>query len=394
MKHSMRDPATGRWQSNGSTSQKKSKPKKNIVNHIALVIDKSSSMSGLQSAVIENFGRLIDTISESQKQYGQRTDVTQIVFGDHPTINFVGVNPENVQKLNVHTYSPYGSTALLDAVDEAVVEMKKHAAHDNTDDDVSFLIIALTDGEENKSSRFGWSVQDKACNFSKMLGTLGDRWTVTFQVPFGKKGAFVRDYKVPEGNVKEWEQTDAGMRETEQKTSGGTIAYYAARSLGATGSSTFFSPDLSKLKMATVKKTLDDLSDRYKRYEVDKEAVIDEFTAKKTKRDYVIGQTFYQLMKKEKVQKNKQVLIMEKGKAAVWGGDEARDLIQLPVGADATVIPGNHANYDIFIASTSVNRKLPRGTFVLIDTKKTKSDKPTWDHTVLQKAHNVCGAVV
>jgi len=52
---------------------------------------------------------------------------------------------------------------------------------------------------------------------------------------------------------------------------------------------------------------------------------------------------------------------MEKGKSEVYGPD-ARDLIGLPAGGTEKVIPGNHANYDIYIQSTSNNRRLVRGT--------------------------------
>jgi hypothetical protein len=57
---------------------------------------------------------------------------------------------------------------------------------------------------------------------------------------------------------------------------------------------------------------------------------------------------------------------MEKGSKAIYGGNAARSLIGLPYGAEAKVEPGNHANYDIFVQSTSTNRKLVRGTKLLV----------------------------
>lgn len=71
-------------------------------------------------------------------------------------------------------------------------------------------------------------------------------------------------------------------------------------------------------------------------------------------------------MKPEKVQGSKKVLLVEKGKPEVWAGSQARQMIGLPIAADAKVEPGNHANYDIFVQSTSVNRKLPRGTKIIV----------------------------
>jgi len=100
-----------------------------------------------------------------------------------------------------------------------------------------------------------------------------------------------------------------------------------------------------------------------------KEEVIKDFVEKKTRRPYVIGTAYYQLMKTEKVQAGKGVILVEKGKPQVWAGQAARAMIGLPAGSDAKVEPGNHANYDIYVQSTSVNRKLPRGTkLIVVDT--------------------------
>jgi len=98
---------------------------------------------------------------------------------------------------------------------------------------------------------------------------------------------------------------------------------------------------------------------------VPRETEIREFVVEKLGQ-YRVGDAFYQLTKKEMVQTQKALLLMEKGKGAIYGGPEARDLIGLPTGVNAKVEPGNHANYDIFVQSTSTNRKLVRGTKLLV----------------------------
>jgi hypothetical protein len=145
--------------------------------------------------------------------------------------------------------------------------------------------------------------------------------------------------------------------------------------------------DLSGLKARDVKRQLDDLSGHFRAYTVGRETDIKTFVESKTHKPYVVGQAFYCLTKPEKVQPNKAVLIAEKGKTAVWGGDQARELVGLPTDgvAHARVEPGNHANYDVYVQSTSVNRKLVRGTKVLIDPAMAKGLTPTWDHTAVVK---------
>ena len=81
---------------------------------------------------------------------------------------------------------------------------------------------------------------------------------------------------------------------------------------------------------------------------------------------YVKGNAFYQLTKDENaVQPYKEILLREKNKQIIYGGDGARKLIGLQEKLTVAVQPGNHANWDIFVQSTSVNRKLVRGTTLL-----------------------------
>jgi len=94
--------------------------------------------------------------------------------------------------------------------------------------------------------------------------------------------------------------------------------------------------------------------------------VIKPFVEKKMKREYQVGTAFYQLMKKEKIQPQKDILLLNRSNSLIYGGQGARDLIGLPEGEYANVTPGNHGEYDIFVQSTSTNRILPRGTKVLV----------------------------
>jgi hypothetical protein len=115
-----------------------------------------------------------------------------------------------------------------------------------------------------------------------------------------------------------------------------------------------------------LKRELEDVASECSVYTVTAEEEISDFVERKTRKLYVRGSAYYQLTKNEIVQPNKKVLIMEKGKRAIYGGVEAREMIGLPDGAKAKVTPGNHANYDIFVQSTSSNRKLVRGTKLIV----------------------------
>lgn len=359
--------------------------------YVSILLDESSSMSHLTRTVIEQCNIQLRGLRAEAQRTGIETLVTVARFdypkntysaGDHcarviiPPTNVLGV-----REITPGDYSPRGNTALMDAVSELIDFQSQQPYAKELD--TSFLFFVMTDGQEN-GSRF-MTPAAFAAKIKLNQGT--DRWTFAFQVPPGDKH-YVTRLGVHEGNVTEWEGTVAGLRGATIQTMSGTQTYFnsaAAAPIGkAVSSSAFYvNTDLSGVSAKQVAKKLDDVSDRLKDYVVAKEATVKEFVEAKTKKPYVIGAAYYQLMKPEKVQPQKQVLIQEKGKKAVWGGPEARALIGLPANAHAKVTPGNHANYDIFVQSASVNRKLPRGTKVLVDTKMSQGVAPTWDHTAV-----------
>ena len=83
-----------------------------------------------------------------------------------------------------------------------------------------------------------------------------------------------------------------------------------------------------------------------------------------SKKPYRKGAAFYELTKREEIQENKELLVMEIGKSAVYGGADAREVLGLPE-TRCKVTPGNHSQWKIFVQSGSFNRRLVRGTSVL-----------------------------
>lgn len=344
---------------------------------IGIALDSSGSMHRIRYETVSAFDSIVAGIKEQAKASGIETEVALVTFADG--VNFVHqATPADKIPSLVGKFNPDGQTALFDGVMDTI-KLLKPLDSENT----SFLIYCITDGGENGSRRYRREDMQKAMKELQATG----RWTFAFQVPPRGTGAAV-GIGVDPDNIREWETSAKGMIETAQVTNSATAKFYATKSAGGAAAkvSNIFTTDLSKLSAKVVHTKLDDISDHFKEYEVKDECRADEFTVKKTKKDYVIGQTFYQLMKKETIQPTKQVLLKEKGKQAIWGGEQARELIGLPKassGVSIKVEPGNHANYDVFVQSTSINRKLPRGTKVLIDVTMKKSLSPTWDHTVL-----------
>lgn len=335
--------------------------KPRLENFVAIVIDASSSIStsGLTNSVISAFNDIKKTLVAQSKLTNQDTYVTVIVFDETVHVPlYKHANVNMIPDLDRSNYQPGGRTALFDAKAKAIEIFDSVPVKETT----SFLVITLTDGEENAS------VFTKAFDLSRMMIQREDRgnWTFAFQLPVGRRDSFCRQFGISLENVSEWETTIQGTQEMAEKTSGGISNFYAGRAVGEKMSKNFFekvTPDLSRVN---VKCQLDDIAGQFRVFTVPAETRIDNFVTDKTG-NYVPGSAYYQLVKPEKVQPSKGVLIQEKGtKKKIYGGPAARDLIGLPDGKHAKITPGNHDNYDIFIQSKSINRILPRGSKLLV----------------------------
>ncbi len=336
-------------------SRRKTVTPARLKNNIYLVLDESGSMSTIRDQTVKTVNDVINTLKVESLKVDQDTAVAVTTFNTdikHSVLTAV----EWVQPINGTRYMPSGGTRLFDAVGEVLEQAVK------TDDGVtSYVLNVITDGEENGSRDF---------NSADILDLLKraqatDRWTIVFLVPPGAKVELCRRYKIPEGNVREWEGTNEGIRSVGQALTASYGSYFSARSTGATSSKTFFTTDLSKLKSSDVKRNLSNMANDVKVLQVKKETDIKAFVEGHGY-TYSKGVAFYQLTKDETLQPFKNIMLMEKGKTEVYGGPDARTLLGLPADQEVVVKPGNHANWDVYVQSTSSNRKLVRGTNLLL----------------------------
>ncbi len=335
---------------------------KKLTNHVALVLDSSGSMDAFRNDVVRSFNSTVDAVRAGALKEKQVTTVSFWTFGEsgyRVKQKFHNKPVDTLKALALHEYQPIGMTALLDAVGEAIETLS--LLPDAKSKDTSFLLIVKTDGAENDSRNY--SAAQLRALMQKVNAT--DRWTIAFLLPPGAKRNFCETFSIPEGNVREWEGSTRGVEEARVATQSGIGSYFASRSLGVSATKSFYQTDLSKVKPTQVRKALDDIAGDVKIWNVPSEVQISEFVEKKTRKPYAKGTAFYQLTKPELVQENKEILVMEKGKTAVYGGDDARQVLGIPEGR-VKITPGNHATFDVFVQSTSVNRKLVRGSKIVV----------------------------
>lgn len=362
-----------------TNSKKKSKPPTDksalFSTDYYLLVDKSGSIAtcGLTQKVRETIQAQIDSFLKTPG----------IVHG---TINqfgepayFIKGDRTPVAKLKAPEYSAYdGSTGIIDGLRKTLHQSMAAPVSQ----DYAVVVIIITDGEENVNPFVGW-VSDSRFGQNKdvtdLVKQLTDGGHYTF-VGVGPQSSrtFFQKLGIPDGNVSTWETTVQGTQDMSVTLSGSTQSYGSVtRASGQTATKSYFTPNLAKLKTTTVKKELTDRSKDFKSWTVDKEVPIKEFV-ESAGATFYLGAGYYPLTKMEKVQNYKNILLVKKGTKTVYTGAEAREVLGLPATGTVIVTPGNHGDWDIYIQSTSHNRKLVRGTKLYWDLT-IKSDLPhTW----------------
>lgn len=230
------------------------------------------------------------------------------------------------------------------------------------------LVMLFTDGSDNSSS-----TSDQV-ELKKLIDQLvkTDKFTITARVPTGTARRISEKCGISEDNILEWTTTIAGFEAaTQQATTSIRSHVQTYASTGVTQKSSFYKTDAASLT-ATDLKVLTDISSDVCIFPVTKAETIRPFVEARLGRSMVRGAAYYELKKKETVQPQKQLIIRDKKTKMIYGGDQARMLLGLPSGSSIKVAPGDHGNFDIYVQSTSVNRKLDAGAeLVYWEGKKT-----------------------
>lgn len=327
-------------------------------NYIGFVNDHSGSMSPLRQAAIKDYNAMISAVKDAANREMLDTVVSTVGIGLRGYKNIyrqVVISNPHVLK-PVTSWIAHGNTPLYDGIGD-IIELFQ-SLPDYNSPDVSFLVSITTDGEEYGSKKYtASSIKKLICEMQKT-----GRWTFVFRVPNGGR-YLVDNLGVPAENIQEWETTQDGMDKATKVTQQAMDSYFTARSAGAKSSTTFYA-DANKVDTSA----LTDISKETSLYVVpdaDMGIEIRPFILRH-RMEYLKGAAFYQLTKTEsRVSHTKLIAIRERTTGKVFSGKEARQMIGLPTDKNARLHPGDHGNYDLFIQSESVNRKLVAGTGVL-----------------------------
>ena len=332
-----------------------SKKIENYINHIVFVVDASGSMNGLTNEVVKVFDAQIKHLALRSKELDQETRVTVYLFNNNVSCLIYDKDVLRLPSLKDY-YHANGGTALIDgtitALDDLALTPQKYGDH-------AFLTYVLTDGEENSSRNTQFNLSDK-------LKKLADNWTVAVLVPNQTGVHEAKKFGFPANNIQIWSATVGGVEKAGETIKAATDNFMAARAKGLRSTKNLFDLDVTKLDSTTVATTLTQLAaTQYLLIPVQSDSVIKPLVESWTKQPYVSGASYYQLTKPEKIQSYKQICVQDKVNGKVYSGVNARNLLNLP-NQEVKVNPASHGTFDIFVQSTSVNRKLIKGTKLLV----------------------------
>lgn len=129
------------------------KTMKKELTELVFILDRSGSMSGLESDTIGGYNALL----EKQKQEPGEALVTTVLFDDGYELLHNRMNLREIMPITSQEYYVRGTTALLDAVGITITKMVNHAKGTPPEERAGHtMVVITTDGMENASREFGY----------------------------------------------------------------------------------------------------------------------------------------------------------------------------------------------------------------------------------------------
>ena len=126
---------------------------KTDLTELVFILDRSGSMSGLESDTIGGFNAML----EKQKKESGEVIVTTVLFDDQYDLLHDRINIKGVSNMTDKDYMVRGSTALLDAIGKSINKIgnvQKATSEELRAGKVIFIIT--TDGQENASKEYSY----------------------------------------------------------------------------------------------------------------------------------------------------------------------------------------------------------------------------------------------
>lgn len=332
----------------------------NFINHITIVGDESSSMSSHRRTFCKVYDNLVKHLAETSTTNGQETRITTYLFSSRGTARCVVYDKDVLRTPSIEkVYSPSGMTAMLDATLLAIGDLsmipEKYGSH-------AFLTFVLTDGQENNS----FATPDQ---LTAAINRAADNHTYAAFVPDQRGVFYAKQFGFPKDNISVWDTaTTSGVETMGEVLRDTTTMFMSGRSQGIHGYNTRSGAGLFTMRQVSkteVKAAATPLTvGSYFLLDVHAKERIDDFVTRETRKPYIVGRAYYQFMKPETIQPNKNIAVEIDGH--VYEGPGARTVLGLPTDHSVRVRPDQQPGATIFVQSTSYNRNLVPNTRLLV----------------------------
>lgn len=218
--------------SESTKEQLKSKLRKAKANKgptvVNFILDKSGSMETMRDSVISGFNEYVDNLRKQKDLLFSFT----LFDSDEVEQRYIAEPIKTVVPLTKDTFVPGSATPLYDAVCETVKDASEKL--DKEYSKYSALVVVMTDGEENSSSKY--TMKDFV-ELKKKLEKKGN-WTFVFMGAGQDAWATAQSYGISAGNTMSWDATSAGATKAMRSLAQNTVMYASAMAGGGGGGNT------------------------------------------------------------------------------------------------------------------------------------------------------------
>jgi hypothetical protein len=351
-----------------------SKKVPNLVDHVGLVFDGSSSMAydGHDKALIKVADGLIEHLAKQSKELCRQIRISVFQFADGYENLIWEMDVLHVPSI-AGLYEAVGNTALWSAI---IKSQRDLATIPQKYGDHGFVTYVITDGKNNRGD-------DSAQDVAKFLATQPENVNVAILVPNQEAVETAKRAGIPGGNIEVWDTTSAsGIKEAGASITRSYDNYAAARTTGTRGSKTLFG-GAAVVNQATIAaaglKPIDPKT--YKLIPLtpppgfvkDVDVMeIGPFVRSVNNGMYQVGSVYYPVLpalkRNPRIGPEKGIVILHKSTNMAYTGPGVRTMLGLPEDGLVTVKPDANPEYLVYVESTSSNRHLTPHSKILMFT--------------------------
>jgi uncharacterized protein YegL len=214
------------------TTKKPSKTKTAKKTYVAIVLDRSGSMSNIHKETVDGLNEQFNVLRRDADIAGDM-EVTLIQFDDRIDVLLNGSKPSDLKNWELNDFQPRGGTAMYDAVWNAINTLKAKVETDDT----GFLVCVISDGGENASKEI---TQLTLSQEIKRLQDTG-KWTFSYMLANQDIHQVSRALNVDASNMASFTSTSGGSKMAYTANASAMSNYLGARSVGETMVRSFYS---------------------------------------------------------------------------------------------------------------------------------------------------------